>query len=64
MDKEFTHFTDDVGREIFTAWRKTDDLSSLKETLDPALHEKLDAIRGKSLTATKVEQKYADCVLS
>ncbi len=57
------YFESSENREIFTAWRETDDLPSLKESLDPAIHEKLDAITSKSLPATKVEQRYDDCVL-
>ncbi|MFC1942223.1 DNA primase [Chloroflexota bacterium] len=59
------YFESSQNREIFTAWQTTDDLSSLKENLDPAIHEHLDAIINKSLPSTKnnIEQKYVDCAI-
>lgn len=56
-------FESSENREIFTAWQEADDLRSLKESLDPAIHEHLEAIINKSLPATIVEQRYTDCVL-
>jgi DNA primase len=58
------YFESSENREIFTAWQKTDKLSSLKEELDPALHEHLDAIVGRTLPATdNIERRYNDCVI-
>jgi len=37
----------------------------LKDSLDPAIHEHLDAIAGRNLPATRnnFEQKFVDCVM-
>jgi DNA primase len=61
------YFESSENREIFTAWRKTDDLSSLKEKLDPAIHEHLDVIISRSkiekkLTPADAERRYIDCI--
>ncbi len=56
------YFENSENREIFNTWREADDLSSLKENLDAAIHEHLDAIIGKRLPADRVEQRYTDCV--
>lgn len=57
------YFESSENREIFTAWQETDNLSSLKENLDLAIHEHLDAIISRSLPVTKnnIEQRYTDC---
>jgi DNA primase len=58
------YFESSENREIFTAWQKTDKLSSLKEELDPAIHEHLDAIVGRALPATdNIERRYNDCII-
>jgi len=58
------YFQSSENREIFTAWQKTDKLSSLKEELDPAVHEHLDAITARILPTTdNIEQRYNDCVI-
>jgi DNA primase len=59
------YFASSENREIFAAWQEADDLSSLKESIEPAIHEHLDAIISKSLPATKndIEQRYVDCVM-
>ena len=57
------YFENSENREIFIAWQKTDDLSSLKEGLDITIHEHLDYLATKSLLNTQIEQKYDNCVL-
>jgi len=57
------YFESSENREILTAWQQANDLSSLKENLDAAIHEHLDTIISKSLPSTNLEQRYADCVL-
>ncbi|MFC1913975.1 DNA primase [Chloroflexota bacterium] len=58
------YFQNSENREIFTAWQRVDDLSSLKGELEPALHEQLDYLVGKSLPSNRVEERYADFVRS
>jgi DNA primase len=57
------YFESSENREIFTAWQEVNDLTALKEKLDEAIHEHLDAIISKSLLAKNVEQRYTDCVM-
>ncbi len=57
------YFENSENREIFSAWQKTNDLSSLRVELDTAIHEHLDSLATKSLPSTQIEQKYADCSL-
>ncbi len=57
------YFENTENREIFIAWQQANNLSSLKEKLDPTIHEYLDSLLGKSLLANQIEQKYADYVL-
>ncbi len=58
------YFENTENREIFIAWQQSGDLSAVKEGLDPAIHEHLDALVNKSLLSTQVEQRYSDCVLN
>jgi len=57
------YFENSENREIFVAWQKANDLSSLRAELDTAIHEHLDFLATKSLPSTQIEQKYADCSL-
>jgi len=57
------YFETSENREIFIAWQRSDKIESLKEALDPATHEHLDALLTKNLSSTKIEQKYAECAL-
>ncbi len=57
------HFENSENREIFVAWQKVDDLSSLKEQLDPTIREYVDRLAAKSLPPNQIEEKYANCVL-
>jgi DNA primase len=57
------YFDSSENREISIAWQQVDDTSSLKDKLDTALHEEVDALMSRSLPANQIEQKYANCVL-
>jgi DNA primase len=59
------YFESSENREIFTAWLAADDMSSLREHLEPAIHEHLDVIINRNLPATRnnIEQRYVDCVM-
>ena len=57
------HFENSENREIFVAWQEVDNLSSLKEKLDPAIGGYVDLLATKSLPPNQIEEKYANCVL-
>ena len=54
------YFEHSESREIFTAWQQAADPDSLKEKLDPALHEYLDSLVNKSLLPNQLELRYAE----
>ncbi len=59
------YFESSENREIFLAWQKINDLISLKEKLDVAVHEHLDSLLNKSLpptNQTKREDVIAACI--
>ncbi len=57
------YFENSENREIFIAWQKTNDLSSLKDELDTAIWEHFDYLITKNLHTAQIEQKYTSCVL-
>jgi len=57
------YFENSENREIFVIWQQTDDLSSIKENLDPALWEHLDSLVNKNILATQIEERYNKYVL-
>ena len=57
------YFQNTENREIFVAWQQAADLPSLKNTLDPALSEKLDSLVNKDILDNQIENRYADIVL-
>ena len=60
------YFENSENREIFTAWRETTDpapIGALRERIDSTLWEHLDTLVNKNIPATRIEQKYASCVL-
>ncbi len=59
------YFESTENREIFNAWREVKELSSLKEKLNPAIHEHLDVIINRKLPETRnnVEQKLSDSIM-
>jgi DNA primase len=58
------YFDSTEHRQIFTAWQQASDLSSLKEGLDPLTYEHLDLLITKQVPTTRIEEKYADCILN
>ena len=57
------YFENSENREILIAWQQTDDLSTVKDKLEPAIWEHLDSLIRKSLPDNQIEQKYTSCVL-
>jgi DNA primase len=57
------YFESSQNREIFIARRQSAKIEELRERLDPATHENLDALLGKSLSPNRIEQKYTECAL-
>ena len=57
------YFADTQNREIFVAYRQANEVQLIKEELDMALHEYLDSLANKSLPATQIERRYAECIL-
>jgi DNA primase len=64
QDISLDYFSHSENREIFLVWQVVADNQSLKERLDPALHEHLNAIINMSIPSTKinVEKKCADII--
>jgi len=58
------YFENSENREIFIAWQKTDAPASLRENIDAALREHFDSLNGKSILATRPEERYNDYALS
>jgi len=60
------YFENSENREIFLAWQKVNDLTSLREKLDTAVHEHLDSLVAKNLpptSETEREDVIADHIL-
>jgi DNA primase len=57
------YFESSPNREIFIARRQSAKIEELRERLDPATHENLDALLGKSLSLNRIAPKYAECAL-
>ncbi len=57
------YFANSENREVFITWQQAEDPSSLKDQLDTAIWEHLDALINKDIPASQIEQKYANCVL-
>ena len=59
------YFESSENREIFNTWQEVADVSSLKEKLDPAIHERLNVIMNRKLPETRnnVEQKLTDSIM-
>jgi len=53
------YFESSDNREIFLAWQNVDDVSSLKDTLDHTIHDKLNSLLNKSIPEGQTEEKYA-----
>lgn len=58
------YFEISENREIFHAWKNASDIATIKETLDPALHEHYDKITAKKLpTVNNIDQRFTDSVI-
>jgi DNA primase len=59
------YFESSENREIFNAYKMAPDVVSLKEQVDPAIHEHLDTIINRNIPAPKnnIEPKFLDCAL-
>ncbi|MDD4984575.1 MAG: DNA primase [Dehalococcoidales bacterium] len=57
------YFENSENREVFTTWRQSDDILSLRGGLDVAIQEYLDLLLKKDLMDDRIEQKYTDCIL-
>ncbi len=58
------YFEISENREIFLAWQASDDISAIKETLDPALHEHYDKIINRKLpTVNNIDQRLTDSII-
>jgi len=57
------YFESSQNREVFIARRESAKIEELRDRLDPATHEQLDALLGKSLSPNKIEQKYVENTL-
>jgi DNA primase len=55
------YFEDTENRVIFTAWQETQDIASLKESLDPTIHGRIDHLTTKTVPPNQIERKLADC---
>jgi DNA primase len=60
------YFESSENREIFNAWQEESDILSLRERIDPAIHEHLDSIIKsvvyKTLSSTDIERRYTACI--
>lgn len=57
------YFESSPNREIFIAYQQTNDLSSLRESLDSSIHEHLDSMLHRSLRSTQIEQRWQEYTL-
>ena len=64
QDVSIEYFKNSENREILNILQAEKDITSLKERLDPALHEHLNAIISKSLPAASnnIDVRFTDCV--
>ncbi len=65
IDKELLpeYFEGSENREIFIARRESAKIEELRERLDPATHEQLDTLLGRSLSPNRIALKYNECAL-
>lgn len=57
------YFENSENREIYLAYRQSEDIQFIRENTEPALREYLDSLAGRSLPQGQLEQKLADCLL-
>ncbi len=58
------YFQNSENREIFIAWQRSGKIESIKEGLEPAMHEHLESLLTRNLSSTKIEQRYDECTLN
>ncbi len=54
------YFLNSENRVVYITWSKIDDLSKLRDALDPALQEHLDVIAGRELPSDRIDERDAD----
>jgi DNA primase len=57
------YFENSENREIFIAWQQSDKIESIKEKLEPAIHQHFDSLINRNLLSHNLELKYAECAL-
>ncbi len=57
------YFQNSQNREIFITWKRSADLESLKERLDPAMWEQVDSLVSRELFTDKLEKRLPAYVL-
>jgi len=57
------YFQDTENREIYTHWLETDDMMALKNSLDPAVRDKMEALAEKEIIHNRIAEKYEHCIL-
>ncbi len=57
------YFVNSENREIFITWQQANDLPLLKDKLDTAIWEHLNALINKNIPDGQIEQKYSNCIL-
>jgi DNA primase len=57
------YFESSENRAIFDIWHQAEDVTAVKEMLDPAVHEHYDALVSRTFPSEKIEERYTDCVL-
>jgi len=57
------YFENSENRAIFEEWQNSTDPLTIKESLDPAIHEHFDSLLTRNLPGEEIEERYADCVL-
>jgi DNA primase len=66
MEEDVSIFIENsINREIYRSWQEAIDLTALKERLDPAVHEHMDAILDKKLPPglhNDIEHRILDCI--
>jgi DNA primase len=66
MEEDVSVFIENsVNREIYRSWQEAADLTALKERLDPAIHEHMEAILDKKLPPglrNNIEGRILDCI--
>jgi DNA primase len=56
------YFENTENRVIFTAWQQSQDITSLKESLDPTMHGHVDYLMTRAIPPNQIENKLADCI--